>query len=204
MRTALSAFAVLAATAALPAYADIVNGTFLTPPAGTYTTVTGTTIPGWTVTQGSVDWINTYWQQPPIGYSVDLDGLAVGAISQTIDTIINQTYLLSFWLAGNPDGPPDPKSVSVSADASSQTFTAPRPPSTANMGWTQHFFQFTATALSTTITFTSLDTPSSNPYGPALGDVSITSVPEASFYADFASTLGLGLIFMLFRRKRQA
>jgi hypothetical protein len=51
----------------VPAHADInTNGTFLGVPGGPFTTVFSgsTAINGWTVTSGSVDWINTYWGSP--------------------------------------------------------------------------------------------------------------------------------------------
>jgi hypothetical protein len=103
MRRFLCCLAVLAAVMVLPASADVQNGQFLPlggPDPGVYLTVpnsSGITIPYWTVTQGSVDWIGTYWQQPPTGgNSVDLDGYyAAGGISQHIVTTVGWTSLLS-------------------------------------------------------------------------------------------------------------
>jgi hypothetical protein len=68
---------------------------------------------------------------------------------------------------------------------------------------------FTTAGGSTTITFQS-DDPTSElntlpAFGPVVGAVSLTQVPEAGFYA-YAAALGLGLsgLLMLFRRQRQA
>ena len=40
--------------------------------------------------------------------SIDLNGLAPGAISQTFPTIVNDTYFVTFKLAGNPDNATNP------------------------------------------------------------------------------------------------
>lgn len=208
MKRSFCCLAVLAAVVVLPAFADIVqNGTFQPGPGLnlSFATVTGNTIPGWTVTQGSVDWIGTYWQQPPHGgYSVDLDGyFAAGEISQDIQTTVGQWYVLSFWLAGNPDGPPETKTLKVTTGDMSQNFTYLTPPATHDkMGWTQNSISFQATSATTSIKFTSLD-DAGNAFGPVLGDVSV-SVPEGSFYSYSAFALGLSGLLMLVRRKRQA
>jgi choice-of-anchor C domain-containing protein len=187
----------------VPASADIVtNGQFLGP-AGNFTTVfavNSTTIPGWTVSTGSVDWIGTYWSAPG-GQSVDLDGNSPGAISQNIPTVAGQTYWLSFWLAGNPDGGPVVKTLAVTVGADpSHIFTFDTTGKTkTDMGWEHLGFSFTGPGGSTIITFASNDVAS--PWGPALADV---RVPGPDFYTEFAVGLsGLGLL-MFIRRKRQA
>ena len=150
----------------------------------------GAAIPGWTVTWGTVDWIGKYWQAPPGGgFSIDLDGWWPGGISQTVDTVPGQHYVLSFYLAGNPDGAPDRKQVLVSVGALSFPYSPPKSPSRTDMEWSLETLGFTATELSTTISFTSEDTNS--PYGPALGGVSLIDppvpVPEPGFYAECGS-----------------
>jgi len=211
MRRFFCFLAVLAAVV-LPASADLVtNGTFQPGPQQqplfeTIPNALGTTIPGWTVTTGSVDWIGNYWLPPPSGgYSLDLDGNAPGAVSQTINTTAGDTYWLSFYLAGNPDGPPDPKTVMVCAANSCQDFSHARPPNPSSladnqidMGWTLEGLSFKATYASTTISFTS-DESGGTFWGPVIGGV---SVPEAGFYSTFA--LGLSGLLMFVRRKRQA
>lgn len=82
----------------------VLNGTFSNSPGGAYTTVYAgqNTISKWTVDSGSVDWINSYWQTPPAGGgSIDLDGNSPGSISQTLATVKNQIYQVSFYLSGN-------------------------------------------------------------------------------------------------------
>jgi choice-of-anchor C domain-containing protein len=192
----------------VPASADIVtNGQFLGS-AGGFTTVNAgsNTIPGWTVTVGSVDWIGNYWSAP-VGQSVDMDGNSPGAISQDITTVTGQTYWLSFWLAGNPDGhgnpvpAVNPKKLTVSAVNlnDSSLLSTQDYLHQWDLTWTLESFHFTATGSQTTLAFTSGD--SGGPYGPVVADI---RVPGPDFYTEFALGLsGLGLL-MFFRRKRQA
>jgi choice-of-anchor C domain-containing protein len=190
----------------LPAFADVNNGMFnLTAPANPFQTVGSgdcSTIQDWCVTQGTVDWIGNLWQSPPPGgNSIDLDGNTVGEISQDIVTVPGLTYLLSFWLAGNPAGPPPIKTLSVTASAASTEFTfdVTNTSYPDNMGWTAESFAFTAASPTTTISFTSLDTPPSNPYGPVVGDVSVSADPEPAAIL-LMGTLLLGLAGALKRR----
>src|SRR6185437_3576563 len=103
---AIAGFAASAANAAI-----IVDGDFTaTPEVDPFQTLSsGASFGPWTVTSGSIDLIGNYWQAPPTGgHSVDLDGVAPGAISQTF-TAPAGTYELSFYLSGNPDGSPSTK-----------------------------------------------------------------------------------------------
>ena len=61
--------------------------------------------PGWTVKRGTVDVIGGWWQAAHGKQSLDLNGLEPGAISQEVATEPGKTYVLSFWMAGNPDDP---------------------------------------------------------------------------------------------------
>jgi len=70
---------------------------------------------GWTVDSGSVDWIGTYWVAQDGSKSIDMSGTDAGAISQTFATTIGNTYTVSFYLSGNPAGPPTVKTLDVSA-----------------------------------------------------------------------------------------
>jgi Ca2+-binding RTX toxin-like protein len=76
-------------------------------------------------------------------------------------------------MAGNPLGRPIIKTMLVSADAQSETFTFDiSGKSLRNMGWTRHTWSFVADNLSATLVFSSL-TPTSTPpgWGPALDNV---------------------------------
>jgi len=235
------ALAALACGISIPARADLVNnGTFSgTVPdnGGSYTEYStgssfATTGGGfqWTVNNGNVDWIGTYWTAPDgtrsaTGeHSVDLDGNTPGGIRDTADgTVGGQMYLLSFDLAGNPDGPANEsvKTVSVSAGSttSPQTFTfnvangvasgpngstaAGDPTSDAKMGWQLESFLFVGDAGSTNFSFISGDTDPNSLYGAAIGNVSIVPfsrvTPEPGFYGLLAAGLA-GIAIVRFRR----
>jgi choice-of-anchor C domain-containing protein len=215
---------------AMPAAADIdINGLFNNGPSNpSYDTVFAggligsAGLPQWTVinggpvgntdSNGSVDWIGTFWN-PPVGvggYTVDLDGNSPGGIEQAVATVIGQTYLLSFYLSGNPDGPPSTKSLQVNADSNQTTlsYTVPFGATEPNLTWTQESFQFTATNSSTNISFVSLDPLTENnappAFGPVLAGVSLAAVPEAGFYAYLLFALGTGALLVFVRRTLRA
>ena len=76
--------------------------------------VTGNTIPGWTVSVGSVDWIGPcIWPSHNGTHSLDLLGSGkIGGVQQTFDTIPGTTYLVSFQLSGNPGAVPGSPPIS--------------------------------------------------------------------------------------------
>src|SRR5258708_18344011 len=163
--------------AAAPAFAAaITNGSFETgTDPGVFTTLfagDSTSIPGWTVTSGSVDYIGTYWTASNGSRSLDMSGNGAGAISQTLSTVAGHTYTVTFDMAGNPDGSPAIKTLNVDAGGlpSLYSFDVTGHDKT-NMGWEPQTFNFTATGTSTNLTFTStVDTP----FGPALDNVVVS------------------------------
>jgi choice-of-anchor C domain-containing protein len=136
--------------------------------------VNNTVIDGWTVSSGNVDYIGTYWASSEGDRSIDLTGSdgSAGAISQTLTTVVGHTYAVTFDLAGNPDGGPAVKSLNVDAGGLPTLYTfdttGHSTGSAASMGWTSKTFNFTATGVSTTLRFASLDTGF---FGPALDNV---------------------------------
>ena len=177
---------------------------------GIFTTLTApdsSSITGWSVTGGSVDYIGTYWTAADGGRSLDMDGISQGTVAQqSLATVSGQTYLVSFNLAGNPDNGPTVKTIGVTIGGSAQqifTFDTTGK-SHSNMGWITESFLYTATGTSV-ITFESLTQgPVGNEgfaaFGPTLDNVSVTAVPEASTWA--MMMLGfLGIGFMASRRK---
>ena len=203
MRSLIAAAAAVLLLPTTAHAAAFVNGGF---ESGTtsnpFTTVTGensTTITGWTVPAGSsVDYIGNYWQAQEGARSVDLNGNAQGGIQQTFDTVINQMYTVSFWLAGNPDGAPTIKDVLVGATGTAaQLFSFDSTGAThANMGWKNYTYNFTATSASTTLSFASQNATA---YGAVLDNVSVSAVPEPATWA--MMLFGFALVGGAMRRR---
>lgn len=197
----LAAAAVFLAPASANA-AGFVNGSFeegIAP--GGFTTVAGgnsTAITGWTVTGNSVDYIGTHWNAQDLNKSVDLNGNGQGGIQQTFDTIAGITYNVSFWLSGNPDGPPVTKTVRVDATGNAFTdysFNSAAVVRPGSMGWQRYVYSFVASGASTTLSFASRDNTS---FGGALDNVSVNAVPEPATWA--MMILGFALIGGFMRR----
>jgi choice-of-anchor C domain-containing protein len=136
-----------------------------------------TSLPGWTVTSGTIDYIGTLWPAGSGSRSVDLTGSSSGTIEQMITGFTpGQNYQLSFLMAANTEGGPTIKSLQVSMDATSQTFTFNGSGySNENMGWSLRTMDFTATSTTMALDFKGLQT---GLYGAALDAVTITPVPE--------------------------
>jgi choice-of-anchor C domain-containing protein len=139
-----------------------------------------TSITGWTVDAGSVDWIGTYWTAQDGSMSIDMSGAAAGAISQTFATTIGNSYSVSFSLSGNPAGPPVVKTLDVSATGGTVAqYTFDTTGSTLlDMHWTQETYSFLATSASTTLSFIST---TASAWGPAIDNVVVTeTIPTKS------------------------
>jgi choice-of-anchor C domain-containing protein len=168
------------AGSALAAFPGVTNGSFEdgTYPGGPFVQVNaGITGPtGWTVSAGSIDWVAGLWQAQAGSKSLDLNGVAPGTISQTLATTIGKTYVVSFYLSGNPQGGPAAKTLTVSATGSapaSYTFdTSVAQNTVTDMKWSAKSYSFVATNTSTVLAFAS--TTSASAYGPALDNVVVT------------------------------
>jgi choice-of-anchor C domain-containing protein len=217
---AIAAFAAtLAAGAAIPLSAaqavTVVNGSFEQGLAniGAYTTINSvdtTSITGWTVATGSVDYIGTYWQAADGSRSLDMSGNGPGSITQTINGLTGgQQYKVSFDLAGNTDGTPTTKTLSVTAGVGSTSYNfSTIGDSHGSMGWLAEFFYFTASGSSELLSFASA---TDTPFGPALDNVSISAADSVSVGATPVPPAlvlfvgGLGVIgFFAMSSKRKA
>jgi len=181
----------------------IQNGSFETatvnPGSSLQLDAVSTVITGWTVSQGTIDYIGTAWQASEGARSLDLQGLASGGIQQTFNTTIGETYRVTFDLAGNPI-----KEMRVSAGGSSADFSFDiTGKSNSNMGWLSKSWDFTANSTTTTLEFTGLGNSDA---GAALDNVSVIalsspSIPEPS---SMLGLLGLGVLGIGSAFKRQS
>jgi choice-of-anchor C domain-containing protein len=186
----------------------IQNGSFETatvnPGTDTLLNAVSTVITGWTVSQGSIDYIGTFWQASNGVRSVDLAGSGNGKIEQTFNTTIGTTYRVTFDLAGNPNASPIIKDMRVSAGGSSADFSFNTTgKSNSNMGWLSKSWDFTANSTTTTLEFIGLGNSDA---GAALDNVSVIalsspSIPEPS---SMLGLLGLGVLGIGSAFKRQS
>jgi choice-of-anchor C domain-containing protein len=184
----------------------LVDASFESGPPGTPTLPAGSNLlPGWTIPSGAIDVVTGFQNHDGIR-CVDLDGFfQTGALSQTVNVQAGQSYLLSFWMAGNPQGTPVGAPVVKQMDvawgnSSLGTFSFDVTGKTiSNMGWNQYSLQVQATGSQMTLLFTSLDAAGSA-YGPCIDDVSLTAVPEPQTLSLFGICWVLGSYFW-WRRK---
>jgi choice-of-anchor C domain-containing protein len=205
--------AIALCAAAHPAVAAvnlITNGSF---ELGTFDSAAFDTLPagdasmtGWTIGGNSIDWIGSYWQPGDGARSVDLSGNALGSVSQGFATVIGGTYTVSFLMSGNPDGPPNPKTLDVNINGADFIFNPVSGASLSNMNWTPASFSFVANSTFETLTFSSVtcggNIANSCAFGPALDNVSVSAVPELSTWT--MMLLGFaGIGFVAYRRARK-
>ena len=125
-----------------------------------------------------------------------MNGTTPGAISQTFDTLVGDTYQVTFSLAGNPfdTSVGTIRTMTAAAAGKSQSYsfdvTGHSPPS---MGWMDEVFIFIANSNSTTLIFTS--TTNNCCWGPALNNVRVVDLSSVSPVPEPASLalLGTGL-----------
>lgn len=201
-KAASFAAAVAVAITAPATAATIVNGSFesgIDP--GTFTTlnaVDSTSITGWTVGNGSIDYIGSYWTAQDGSRSIDLSGNSIGMISQDFATVVGQSYLITYWVSKNPDGGDPLRTGTISVGGSTGGFSYFGVNDRTNMNWVQETFGFTATGTSTTLSFAS-DISGGCCYGPALDNVSIAAVPEPTAWT--LMIVGFGFIGGALRRR---
>jgi choice-of-anchor C domain-containing protein len=156
----------------------VVNGDFEVPvvaPSNGILLHAGTGFLGWNVISGSVDLTGGgYWQAASGTQSVDLSGTDAGMITQNVPTTPGASYILRFALAGNPDGAPSVKQMSVLWGATTLATLSFNTTgySRSNMGWTYSTFVVPALSSTTTLGFQSL-TPGG--YGPVVDNVSLVT-----------------------------
>ena len=116
---------------------------------------------GWTVGGNGIDYIGSLWDDANgDGRSIDLNSYGPGSVSQTVNTVVGQTYNVTFSMSGNPADGEDlgPKTMTVSATGNpSQDYTYDVTAANTfdNMLYVDKTFSFVGTGEPVTLTFTS-------------------------------------------------
>ena len=187
------------------------DGTIASASFQTVFSVDNTTIPGWIVSAGNVDWINNYWLGSsllPGDHSVDLSGdNAQGTIEQLITGLATgQWYSLTFDTALNPDHNDLPQSLAwtLGSTQGSTAFGIFDP----NIAWSANVFNFLWTEASTSALLVFASTVPGGSinccYGPALDNVELNAVPLPAALPLFAAGLGVMGYFGSRRRRKAA
>ena len=151
-----------------------------------------TDITDWLVIRDQIDYMGSYWVHAHGHRSLDLDGtVGQGGISQILATVPGKSYRVSFYMSGDPSGPPQLKQMAVSAagylytnywfDVTSTTVF--------DMDWVNIEWDFIASDTATTLEFYSADPPP-NSFGPALDRVVVTEIMAPVEAVDVTSTTG--------------
>jgi len=184
--------------------ATVTNGSFeLGPdPGSSFITLNAidTSVTGWTIDTGSIDYIGGYWPAQDGVRSIDLAGNSIGSISQLIGgTVAGQAYTVNFWASKNPDGGAPLRTGTVSFGGANVPFAYSSANSLGNMMWAPYSFTFVATGSSELLSFAA-DGSAGCCYGPALDNVSIAAVPEPATWS--MMLLGFGAIGVGLRRRK--
>jgi len=218
IRLVLAATAMLTLLTASPSEADLlVNGSFETPiiPAGGFIDYVGgsTALTGWSVSGVDVNTVSGTFTQDGIVFEaedgkqlMDLSGYTSNSssngISQTVTTVIGQSYSLSFYVGSATDHYLfDASTVDLSIGGGTLTsYTNSTTPSNM-VDWKLFTVNFAATDTMTSIAFFDGSGPSN--YESLLDNVSLNAVPEPS--AVILVSLGVVGIMMrtAFRRLRR-
>ena len=117
---------------------------------------------GWTVTDGNVDWTGSGSGMPPRATRASTSTALrtpTGAISQTFDTNLGSTYVVTFNMSGNPDkrqgDQDDDRRRHRRHDAVVHLRHDGQDDPSAAMNWVPKTYTFVATSASTTLTFAS-------------------------------------------------
>jgi hypothetical protein len=186
----------------------VINGSFemgVNPAGSTYlATGDATSIPGWTVQAQGVDYVDdTIWDAARGNRSLDLSGLSIGGVIQTVSGfIIGNLYRVRVDVSANPFDPnPRPRGKRLLISTSANTpldsvyiLTSANTPT--NMLYQTVEYQFVATKTAMPIRLQSRE---KNSFGVVIDNVRISAVPEPSTWILLCG--GLGMIGMSLRRR---
>jgi hypothetical protein len=173
---------VLPASLPLPPGPLLINGSFEDPGSAPYGT---RSLPGWQVTQGTVDLVPPDGWQPAPGQgrqSLDLVGTpGAASIQQTFATVAGQSYTFSGWLSHNPGVSEGRANAFLNGGFFVQLYHSNALYGTATaaeMRWQPFAYTFRATAPSTTLTLTDVTGLWDGGGGAALDGLAVTPAGE--------------------------
>lgn len=153
---------------------------------GVQTFVAGEKFTGWRVKSGQVDIVSDARITAGGGHQfLDLNGTSAGTVLTKVDTVIGQSYTVSFLFAGNPENPDVTlHALTARVGRESHVFVADTTVATTlDPGWQVGSFTFTATKVKTKLFFTG--DPTNGATGPILDDVTVQDVAPALIPADW-------------------
>lgn len=176
---------------------------------GVMVTAVNHDITGWTISDGDIDYMGTYWEHSDGNRSIDLGGKNNGTIETTITGMtMGRVYALYFDMSGNPGGfqvgSPSNKIMDVTVEGTTVQYsydTEAMGNWRENMKWVTHRVLFEATAPTTRLAFASAMDPS-NAYGPAIDNIRLAEVPLPA--GGLLMATGLFGLAMMRRRKKAA
>ncbi|UCG15422.1 MAG: choice-of-anchor C family protein [Phycisphaerales bacterium] len=135
-----------------------------------------TSITGWVVTRGQIDYVGTEWTAASGVRAIDLDGTpGPGGIAQTFQTTAGQAYTVTFAFSGNPICGDAVKQMRVEAAGATQDYSFDTTgDAVPDIDWVTESFSFVATGATTTLEFYSLSS-SGSACGPAIDNVVLSS-----------------------------
>ncbi len=136
------------------------------------------TLPAWTVSNGSIDYIGSRWPAKKGERCLDLAGIEPATITQNISGLTpGVAYRLSFWMAPSPEGGRSNQSVKVDLGTFTRIFSVDKTAASTleHLEWAERIFIFKAQSTNMVLKLTSLE---ADVFGPALDAVSIAPIQD--------------------------
>lgn len=175
----------------------IVDGSFEARTQAAHTSRTYGSIAGWTVGAKGVELRNNVAGTAADGVNfVELDTTANSWISQTVQTVAGENYVLTFEIENRPGVALSSQGITVTWGS---TVLGKALTSSLSSGWQTYTYDLLGDGTATTLTFAAAG--KSDSLGSSLDNVSlVSSVPEPDTYAMLLA--GLGLVGFVARRHK--